>query len=151
MSPETIAKLAQDCKNIVGVKEASGSLQQASKTLYLCGMDFTLLSGEDALNFPLLSIGAKGFITVTANVAPKDLSELYNTFAKGEFNQSRELHYKLQPLNEAMFLETNPIPVKVALSLMGKVKNEFRLPLSTISEQNMEKLKVALKEYSLIN
>jgi len=151
MNPETIARLSRDCTNIIGVKEASGSIQQASKILYLCGMDFVLLSGEDALNFPLLSIGGKGFITVAANVAPRDVSELYNMFIKGEINQSRELHYKLHPLNEAMFLETNPIPVKAALSLMGKVKSECRLPLSRINDINLEKLKSTLQEYSLIN
>lgn len=150
MNPETIARLARDCKNIIGVKEASGSVQQASKILYLCGVDFILLSGEDALNFPLLAIGGKGFITVTANVAPRDVAELYNSHTRGELNQARELHYKLFPLNEALFLETNPIPVKVALSVMGKVRDEFRLPLCSMSPGNLEKLKTALKEYGLI-
>jgi 4-hydroxy-tetrahydrodipicolinate synthase len=150
LNPETIARLARDCKNIIGVKEASGSLQQASKILYLCGMDFILLSGEDALNFPLLAIGGRGFITVTANVAPRDVAELYNSYARGELKHARELHYKLFPLNEALFLETNPIPVKVALSVMGKVKDEFRLPLCSMSPGNVEKLKTALKEYGLI-
>lgn len=150
MHPETIARLAKDCRNIIGVKEASGSLQQATKILYLCGMDFILLSGEDAINFPLLVIGGKGFITVTANVAPRDVAELYNSYTRGEFNQARELHYKLFPLNEALFLETNPIPVKVALSVMGKVRDEFRLPLCSMSPGNLQKLKTALKEYELI-
>jgi len=150
MTPETIARLAKDCKNIIGVKEATGSLQQASKILYLCGMDFVLLSGEDAINFPLLAIGGKGFITVTANVAPKDVAELYNAYTRGEFNQARELHYKLLPLNEAMFIETNPIPVKEALSAMGKIKGEFRLPLCPMSLGNLEKLRTALKDYGII-
>jgi len=150
MTPETIARLAKDCKNIIGVKEATGSLQQASKILYLCGMDFILLSGEDAINLPLLAIGGKGFITVTANVAPRDVAELYNSYVRGEFNQARELHYKLFPLNEAMFIETNPIPVKSALSVMGRIRGEFRLPLCPMSPGNFEKLKIALKEYGLI-
>ena len=150
MNPETIARLAKDCKNIIGVKEASGSIQQASKILYLCGLDFILLSGEDALNYPLQAIGGKGFITVTANVAPKDVSELYNTYVGGDINQTRELHYKLHPLNEAMFLETNPIPVKAALYLMGRIGEEIRLPLSPMSKGNLEKLKNALKDYRLI-
>jgi 4-hydroxy-tetrahydrodipicolinate synthase len=150
MTPETIARLAKDCKNIIGVKEATGSLQQASKILYLCGMDFVLLSGEDAINFPLLAIGGKGFITVTANVAPKDVAELYNAYTRGEFNQARELHYKLLPLNEAMFIETNPIPVKEALSAMGKIKGEFRLPLCPMSLGNLEKLRTVLKDYGII-
>ncbi|HEX3034879.1 MAG TPA: 4-hydroxy-tetrahydrodipicolinate synthase [Thermodesulfobacteriota bacterium] len=150
MTPETIARLAKDCRNIIGVKEASGSLQQASRILYLCGIDFILLSGEDAINFPLLAVGGKGFITVTANVAPKDVAELYNSFITGEFNRARELHYKLLPLNEAMFIETNPMPVKVALSIMGKIRGEFRLPLCPMAPGNFEKLKTALKEYGLV-
>jgi 4-hydroxy-tetrahydrodipicolinate synthase len=150
MNPETIARLAKDCKNIIGVKEASGSVQQASKILYLCGMDFILLSGEDAINFPLLAIGGKGFITVTANIVPRDVAELYNSYARGEFNQARELHYKLLPLNETLFIETNPIPVKAALSLMGKIQGEFRLPLCPMSPANFEKLKTALQNYGLI-
>ncbi|HSE83485.1 MAG TPA: 4-hydroxy-tetrahydrodipicolinate synthase [Thermodesulfobacteriota bacterium] len=150
MTPETIARLAKDCKNIIGVKEATGSLQQGSKILYLCGMDFILLSGEDAINFPLLAVGGRGFITVTANVAPRDVAELYNTFMRGEIDQARELHYKLLPLNEAMFIETNPIPVKAALSIMGKIRGEFRLPLCPMAPSNYEKLKTALKEYGLI-
>ncbi len=150
MAPETIAKLAKECKNIVGIKEASGSLYQASKILHLCGMDFILLSGEDALNFPILAIGGKGFITVTANIAPKDVAELYNAYVRGDFNRARELHYKLFPLNEVMFIETNPIPVKTALGLMGKIKDEFRLPLSPMSPNNLEKLKTTLKQYGLI-
>jgi 4-hydroxy-tetrahydrodipicolinate synthase len=150
IAPETIARLANDCKNIIGVKEATGSVQMASRILYLCGMDFIVLSGEDAINFPLLTIGGKGFITVTANVAPRDVAGLYNFYVRGEFNQARELHYKLHPLNEAMFIETNPIPVKVALSIMGKVRNEFRLPLCPMALGNLEKLKTALKQYGLI-
>jgi 4-hydroxy-tetrahydrodipicolinate synthase len=150
IAPETIARLANDCKNIIGVKEATGSVQMASRILYLCGMDFIVLSGEDAINFPLLTIGGKGFITVTANVAPRDVAGLYNFYVRGEFNQARELHYKLHPLNEAMFIETNPIPVKVALSIMGKVRNEFRLPLCPMAPGNLEKLKTALKQYGLI-
>lgn len=150
MNPDTIARLARDHKNIVGIKEASGSVQQASKILSLCGMRFIVLSGEDSLNFPLLAIGARGFITVTANVAPRDVSELYNSFVDERFGQAREYHYKLHPLNEAMFLETNPIPVKTGLSLMGKIGDEFRLPLSPMSSANLEKLKNAMKDYGLI-
>lgn len=151
MNPETIARLARDCRNIIGVKEASGSLTQASKILYLCGMDFLLYSGEDALNFPLLAIGARGFITVTANVAPRDVAELYNLFSKGEFEKARDLHYRLLPLNDALFLETNPIPVKAALSIMDKIAYEYRLPLCQMSEKNFEELRTALTNYGILN
>jgi len=151
ITPETIARLAGDFKNIIGVKEATGSIPQASKILHLCGMDFLVLSGEDALNFPLLAIGAKGFITVTANVAPKDVADLYNHFKNGEFEKARDLHYKLLPLNEALFIETNPIPVKAALSMMDKISYEYRLPLSEMTQAHYEELKKALSDYGLIN
>lgn len=151
MAPETIARLAGDYKNIIGVKEAAGSIPQASKILQLCGMDFLLLSGEDALNFPLLAIGAQGFITVTANIAPKDVADLYNLFSKGEFDKAKELHYKLLSLNEALFIETNPIPIKAALSMMDKIKYEYRLPLTEMSENNYKELKSAVSDYGLID
>jgi 4-hydroxy-tetrahydrodipicolinate synthase len=150
IAPETIARLARDFKNIIGVKEATGSIPQASKILHLCGKDFVLLSGEDSINFPLLAIGAKGFITVTANIAPKDVSDLYNHFNSGEFEKARDLHYKLLPLNEALFIETNPIPVKAALNMMDKINYEYRLPLSKMAPGNYEELKTALSDYGLI-
>lgn len=150
MLPETIAELNESCKNIVGVKEASASLEQASKILYLCGEDFILLSGDDAINFPLLAIGGKGFITVTANIVPKDVSELYNTFINGDIEEAKKTHYKLLELNEALFSETNPIPVKTSLSLMGMIENEFRSPLCEMSSNNLSKLKATLTNYGLI-
>ena len=151
MNPETIARLASECTTIIGVKEASGSLPQASRILHLCGPDFLLLSGEDAINFPLLAIGARGFITVTANIAPRDVADLYNHFVNGEFDKAKELHYKLLPLNEALFLETNPIPVKAALSMMDKIAYEYRYPLCSMSEGNYEALKNALENYGLLS
>jgi len=151
MEPETIARLAGDFKNIIGVKEATGSIPQASKILHLCGMDFLVLSGEDGINFPLLAVGARGFITVTANVAPKDVADLYNHFNNGEFEKARDLHYKLLPLNEALFIETNPIPVKAALSMMDKINYEYRLPLSEMTQAHYEELKKALSDYGLIS
>ncbi len=151
MNPETVLRLAQECKNIIGVKEASGSLIQASKILYLCGRDFLLYSGEDALNFPLLAIGAKGFITVTANVAPRDVADLYEFYIKGEIDKARDMHYRLLPLNETLFIETNPIPVKAALSMMDKIAYEYRYPLCQMSEKNYEDLKTALTDYGIIN
>ena len=151
MTPETIARLAADFKNIIGVKEAAGSIPQASKILKLCGMDFLLLSGEDALNFPLLTIGARGFISVTANIAPKDVANLYNHFSAGEYEKARDLHYKLLNLNEALFIETNPIPIKAALSMMDMIKYEYRLPLSEMAPDNYDELKKALSDYGLIS
>ena len=150
MAPETIARLAGDFKNIIGVKEAAGSIPQASKILQLCGMDFLVLSGEDALNFPLLAVGARGFISVTANIAPKDVADVYNLFSAGEFEKAKDMHYKLLPLNEALFIETNPIPIKAALSMMDKIKYEYRLPLSEMTEAHYQELKKTISDYGLI-
>jgi len=149
METETVARLRSSSKNIIGIKEASGSITQASNILSQCGKDFLLLSGEDALNYPLLTIGARGFITVTANIVPNDVAELYNRFVAGDYSACKELHYKLLPLNEALFLETNPIPVKRALALMNKIEMGCRLPLCEMSKTHLDKLKSALKNYGL--
>jgi len=150
LSAHTTSMLAKDFKNIIGVKDATGSVQNASKILSLTGSDFILLSGEDAINFPLLSIGAKGFITVTANIAPKDVADLYNYYKKGDINKAQELHYKLLDLNEVMFIEANPIPVKSALNLMGLIESDLRLPLSNMSKNNLDILKETLEAYGII-
>ena len=149
MLPETVARLKSKCKNIIGIKEASGSITQATEILHQCGTEFLLLSGEDALNFPLLAIGARGFITVTANIVPNDVAELYNKFVEGDYTSCRDLHYKLLPLNEALFLETNPIPVKRALALMNRIEMGCRLPLCEMSKNHLDKLKTVLKTYGL--
>src|SRR3989338_8819720 len=119
MEPETIAKLAKDCKNIVGVKEASGSLEQMSRIKLLCGKDFCLLSGDDTLTLPALSIGASGVISVVANIVPSDVANLVSEFQKGNIEKAEKLHYQLMPLIKAMFIETNPIPLKTAMGLLG--------------------------------
>ena len=150
MQPETISRLSTDFPNIIGVKEASGSLTQASKILNLCGMDFVLLSGDDMLNFPLLTVGGQGFITVTANIAPKEVAGLYNKFASGDVNGARDIHYDLLNINDTLFIETNPIPVKTALSLMGKIELGFRSPLCEMSKANLDRLKSELKALELI-
>lgn len=149
MLPETVARLKSKCSNIIGIKEASGSITQASDIISQCGTEFLLFSGEDALNFPLLSIGAKGFITVTANVVPNDVADLYNKFVARDYNKCRDLHYKLLPLNEALFIETNPIPVKRALALMNRIEMGCRLPLCEMSKTHLDKLKSVLKNYGL--
>ncbi len=149
MLPETVARLRSKCSNIIGIKEASGSITQASDILSQCGTDFLLLSGEDALNYPLLTIGARGFITVTANIVPNDVADLYNKFLDGNYAACRDLHYKLLPLNEALLLETNPIPVKRALALMNMIEMGCRLPLCEMSKNHLDKLKSVLKTYGL--
>jgi 4-hydroxy-tetrahydrodipicolinate synthase len=150
IEPETIFKLSRDCKNIVGVKEASANLDQMSRIKALCGRDFELISGDDSLTLPILSIGGIGIISVVANIVPKDVADLVSEFTKGNIRKAREIHYKLLPLIKAVFLETNPIPVKTAMGLLGMCEPDLRLPMCAMSEENLEKLKAALKDYGLL-
>ncbi len=147
--PSTVARLAE-IKNIVAIKEATGDMKQVSEIIRLCGDKITVLSGDDFTTLPLLALGGKGVISVTANIAPRDVAEMCRLWEEGKLDEARRLHYKLEPLNSAMFIETNPIPVKTALAMMGKIKEEFRLPLCEMSEANKEKLKKTLKDYGLI-
>lgn len=151
IEPETIAKLHASCKNIVGVKEASGNLEQMSRVKLLCGDHFDLLSGDDGLTLPVLAIGGTGIISVAANIVPKDVALLVSEFEKGNIEKAKHLHYKLLPLIKAMFLETNPIPIKTAMGLLGMCEPELRLPLSAMSEENLSKLSAALKHYKLLS
>ncbi|MEW6170360.1 MAG: 4-hydroxy-tetrahydrodipicolinate synthase [Candidatus Omnitrophota bacterium] len=150
IEPETIAKLAKDCKNIVAVKEASGSLEQMARIKALTAPDFDLISGDDSLTLPVLSIGGTGIISVVANIVPREVADLVNAFEEGNFKKAQALHYKLLPLIKAMFIETNPIPVKTAMGLMKLCNPSLRLPMCEMSEENLEKLKTALKNYKLI-
>jgi len=150
IEPETVAKLAGDCKNIVGIKEASGNLEQMSRVKLLCGGKFNLLSGDDGLTLPVLAIGGTGIISVVANIIPKDVAAMVSEFEKGNIDKAQQLHYKMLPLVKAMFIETNPIPVKTAMGLMGLCAPDMRLPMCAMSEENLGKLKLALKEYGLL-
>lgn len=149
MLPETVARLA-GIKNIVGIKEATGDLKQISDVINLCPTDFLILSGDDFTVYPTLAVGGHGVISVVANAAPRDMADLCDAYFASDMKKANDLHYKLLPLNAAMFYETNPIPVKTALSLMGKVSGEFRLPLCPMSEGNLNRLKKAMKDYGLI-
>lgn len=147
--PETVARLAK-ISNIIGLKDATGVLQQASDTIALCPKDFAVISGDDANTLPLLSVGATGVISVTSNIAPREVSDLCKKFFQGDLATAREIHYKLLSLHNAMFVETNPIPVKTALALMGRCEESFRLPLCRMSSGNREKLQATLKDFGLI-
>ena len=150
IAAETVVKLAQDCKNIIGVKEASGNVVQATKIIRDAPAGFALMCGEDALNLPLMAIGAKGCISVTANVAPKLMSEHIASCLKGDFATAAKQHRDLALLNELMFIETNPIPAKEALCLMGKIEAEFRSPICRLQAHNLTLLSAGLKTYKLI-
>jgi len=150
IEPETIAKLAADCKNIVGVKEASANLEQMSRIKALCPEEFDLISGDDALTLPVLSIGGTGIISVVANIVPQDVSKLVSEFHIGNIKKAQEMHYRLLPLIKAMFIETNPISVKTAMGLLRMCQPDLRLPMSKMLPENLEKLKKALKDYGLL-
>jgi 4-hydroxy-tetrahydrodipicolinate synthase len=150
IEPTTFARLAE-IKNIVGVKEASGSMKQITEIIRLCGDNLTVVSGEDFLTYPLMTVGGKGVICVVANIAPKDMAELCNLLLAGDVDKARELYYRLLPLCHAMFYETNPAPVKAALEMMGKITSgEVRLPLAPMAEANKEKLRKDLQAYGLL-
>jgi 4-hydroxy-tetrahydrodipicolinate synthase len=149
LMPETVARLSK-ISNIVGIKEASGSLKQMQDVISLCGKDFDVLSGDDFFTLPLLLLGGKGVISVISNVAPADMASMVDAFAGSDIRKARQLHNKMVPLVDALFLETNPVPVKAALAMMGKISYDVRLPLYKMSDSNYEKLKTAMKTYGLI-
>jgi len=150
MLPETVARCAQ-IKNIVGIKEATGNLTQISEVIRLCPKDFIVLSGDDFTSMATVAIGGAGVISVTSNVAPKDMADMMDAALKNDMAKARALHYKLFPLMQAMFFDTNPVPAKTALAMMGKIKSAApRLPLCLMSEANQVKLKTVLADYGLI-
>ena len=149
IEPETFVKLAQ-VKNIIGVKEASGNLEQMSRIRKLCPKDFLLISGDDALTLPVMSIGGVGIISVVANIIPRDVADMCLSFEKGNMKKCEELHYKMLELIKAMFVETNPIPVKTAMGLMKMIDPQIRLPMCEMQPENKDKLVKALKDYRLI-
>jgi 4-hydroxy-tetrahydrodipicolinate synthase len=149
IEPETLARLAE-IKNVAGVKEATGSVDQAIDVLRLCGDRFGVYSGEDSLTFSLMALGGKGVISTVANIAPQAMSQLTDACLKGNWQRGRELQLKLVPLIRAVFVETNPIPIKTALSLMGKCTGDLRLPLTPMSEGALKKLKQAMTDFGLL-
>ncbi len=147
--PGMVMKLAK-IKNIVGIKEASGSIKQASDIIGLCSDGFAVLSGDDIFTLPLLAMGGAGIISVLSNVAPADMAGLVDAFASGNLTEAKALHHKMSPLIDALFMEVNPIPVKAALFLMGRIKYEYRLPLCKMSDTNFDKLREVMVDYGLI-
>lgn len=149
MLPETVKRL-MSCENIVGMKEGSGSVQQVAELIHLCGERLTVISGDDAITLPMMSLGAKGAISVTANIVPEHMAKMMKAVACGDMAEARRWHNQLYPLHKVLFLETNPIPVKAALAMMGKCRDEVRLPLVPLSDQNKMRLKTTLAEYGLL-
>ena len=145
VSAETTARLAE-IPNIVGTKEATHSMDMASDIRRLCGEDFDILSGDDSLTLPLMSLGGRGVISVAANVAPAVVSDMVNALLEGDSVRGRELHYDLLPLCRALFIETNPIPVKTAASILGLCSDEMRLPMIPLAGENLDTLRRVMEE-----
>ena len=150
MLPETVARCAEHPR-IIATKEASADLVQAAEILRLCGSKIALISGEDALTFPLIALGAVGVISVTSNVVPGDFAKLCKLAAAADYDKARALHLKLLPLMKTLFIESNPTPVKAALSRMGKMSNEVRLPLAPLVAANLVKVEAVLKELGIVS
>jgi 4-hydroxy-tetrahydrodipicolinate synthase len=147
--PETVLRLAS-VPNIVGIKEASGSLKQIMDVIHLCPDDFSVLSGDDAVALPVLAMGGSGVVSVFANVAPADMAGMIDAYQAGDMAKARKMHYRMLPLMDALFIETNPIPVKAALAMMGLIDYEFRLPLCRLSQTNEDKLRNIMTAYGLL-
>lgn len=147
MLPETVAELSQ-IENIVAIKEASGNVDQVSSILSMC--DITVLSGDDSLTLPMLAVGAKGVVSVAANVAPAEVAALIDSFNICNMDEAQRIHYQLLPLFKALFCETNPIPVKRALSMMGFITNELRPPLTPLAPEHEPRLRTVLEKLGLL-
>jgi len=150
MNAETTLRIAEQVPNIVGIKEASGNLAQIMEILRNRPENFAVYSGDDALTLAILALGGDGVISVVANEAPRMMGQMVNACLEGDFNSARHLHYKLLPLMNINFIESNPIPVKAALAMMGIIKETYRLPLTPMSESNKSKLRKILDELHLV-
>ncbi|HSE95612.1 MAG TPA: 4-hydroxy-tetrahydrodipicolinate synthase [Methylomirabilota bacterium] len=146
---DTLARLAQ-LPNVVGVKEASGSLDQMTQVILACGPDFTVLSGDDNLTLPLMAVGGRGVISVLGNFLAREVTDLTHAALDGDWKRARELHLRLYPLCRAMFIETNPIPVKEAMAMLGMVRAEWRLPMCPMSAGNRDRLRTTLVQAGVL-
>jgi 4-hydroxy-tetrahydrodipicolinate synthase len=147
--PETVARLS-GVSNIIGIKEASGSITQQMEVLRVVPPNFRVLSGDDAFTFPLMALGGSGVISVISNEVPRQVTNLAHLLLEGKYDEARNLNAKLLPLMQANFIETNPIPVKAALAMMGKVKEVYRLPMCAMKPENRAKLEKVLAEQGLL-
>lgn len=147
---DTVRRLAAGFKNVIGIKEAGGSCDRVSALRAALGPKFEILSGDDSLTIPFMSVGAQGVISVVSNVAPREVSQMVKAFTSGDSKKAMRLHQKLYQLFKDMFIETNPIPVKAALAMMGQIEEEYRLPLVPMSAKNRETLRATLKNCGLL-
>ncbi len=147
---DTVARLARGCKNIVGIKEAGGNADRVSQIRAAAGAKFTILSGDDSLTVPFMAVGAHGVISVASNIIPKQVSSMVRAFAKGDARAALKMHDAWYPVFKDLFIETNPVPVKAALAMMGVVQEEYRLPLVPMSQKNREALRATLVKCGIV-
>ncbi|AMV12181.1 MULTISPECIES: 2,4-dihydroxyhept-2-ene-1,7-dioic acid aldolase [Geobacillus] len=147
---KTLARLAEDCPNIIGVKESNKDFEHVNRVLWHCGRDFLLFSGIELLCYPMLAIGGAGSISATANVVPHKVAELHDAWFEGDIKRAQDLHFELMELNDVLFIETNPGPVKAALGMMGKITPKLRLPLDLPSEEHQQQIRRTLVKYGLL-
>jgi 4-hydroxy-tetrahydrodipicolinate synthase len=150
ISVETVRRLEQECPNIVGIKEAGGNPDRVSQLRAALGTRFTILSGDDSLTLPFMAVGAEGVISVASNVAPREVARMVQAFASGQTGAALTLHARLYPLFKDLFIETNPIPVKAALAMMGLIEDEYRLPLVPLAQKNQDVLRKTLQQVGLL-
>ncbi len=148
MQPETVARLAE-FKNVVAVKEATGSVERASTLVRLCGAKIDIISGDDANTLPILAVGGRGIVSVAGNIIPHDLKKMINAFCDGDLETARQRHLDMLPLFQAMFLDTNPVPVKAAMNILGWKVGEVRQPLAPMTPGNTARLKEVMKDYGI--
>ena len=148
---DTVARLKEANNNIIGVKESNKDFEHINRLLHKMGRDFLVYSGIELLCYPILAIGGAGYISATGNLMPEKVADLYNLVTTGKWPEAQELHYFMMTLNDAVFMEINPVPVKTALGMMGKISPEVRLPLSPLSPANHERLRRILIDYELIS
>jgi 4-hydroxy-tetrahydrodipicolinate synthase len=147
---DTIKRLVKECKNVIGIKEAGGNPDRVSQLRAALGPQFVILSGDDALTLPFMAVGAQGVVSVASNVIPKQVAQMVNAFASGNIRQALKIHDQWHPLFKDLFIETNPVPVKAALAMMGQMEDEFRLPLVPMSAKNREVLRGTMKKCGLL-
>lgn len=147
---DTVARLKEQHQHIIGVKESNKDFEHINRLLQRMGRDFCVYSGIELLCFPILAIGGAGYISATGNLHPQKVASLYNFFSEGQWQKAQDLHYEMMTLNDAIFLEINPVPVKTILGMMGKISPEVRLPLTAVSEENRDKLRKIAVDYQLI-
>ena len=146
----TIKRLAQAHKNIAGIKESGGSCDRVSQLRAVLGPKFTILSGDDSLTLPFMSVGAEGVISVASNVAPRQVAQMVRAFAEGNAIKARQWHTQLYPLFKDLFIDSNPVPVKAALAMLGLIEEEYRLPLVALNDANRAKLTATLKAAGIL-